>query len=338
MQEDRRYSGAMVDWPEVKAVDGALEALRALRGHYRMVVVTNAQNSGADQVRAALKRVELDGYFSHVFTFRELNAHKPELRFFVGVERALGVSPRQMVLVGDDFWADVSGACQAGWRAVWYTRTGSACPGLAPFHQAELIRMADLPAALESLDLPDPRTCHVWCLEQGMTFGLWQHVQLVAAIAYLLAAWLQARGQAVDPILAHRGGLLHDLAKISTQKIATAAGHGEVAASLLRERGLPQLAEIAHRHGILTLETANTPHTWEEKLVYFADRLAEGGRLVTPEERIEQICGRYPGLADRIRSMSGPIARLQAEIAGAAGVPVNELVDRIRTTVMEGND
>jgi putative hydrolase of the HAD superfamily len=189
--------------------------------------------------------------------------------------------------------------------------------------------MGNLPEALGNLDLPNPQTCQVWCLEQGATFELLQHVRLVAAIAYQLAVWLQNQGAPVDPILAQRGGLLHDLTKISTRKLATEADHGAVGASLLRERGLPALAEIAARHTISSLGTELAPRSWEEKLVYFADRLAEGSRAVNLQERLDALSRRYPSYANRIQQMLGPITALQSEIASAALIPSEMLVDEI---------
>jgi putative hydrolase of the HAD superfamily len=329
MLEDRRFISAMVDWPEVHAVDGIGDALHSLEGHYRMAVATNATESGAEQVRAALKRVDLEHFFSHIFTYQELKARKPAKVFFREIERALAVAPEQLVMVGDDFWADMGGACQAGWRAIWYRSGEQACPGLMPPHQAEIKRMSDLEAALFQADLPDPQTCLLWCLEQGAPFELIQHMRLVAAIAYQLAVWLQNQGIEVDPILAQRGGLLHDLAKISTRQLATEADHGAVAASLLRERGLPALAEIAARHMIFNLGTEMGPRTWEEKLVYFADRLAEGGRAVTLQKRLEGLSRRYPERGREIQQMLEPITALETEIASEAGIPSEALVDAI---------
>jgi putative hydrolase of the HAD superfamily len=336
MLEDSRFNSAMVDWPEVAAVDGIREALQALKGHYRMVVVTNATESNAALARAALARVGLDSFFSDIFTFNEVKARKPDPRFFRGVESALGTAPHHMAMVGDYFWADVVGACQAGWRAMWFNPQGEACPGLIPPHSAELVHMADLPAALNHPLLPDLQTCHLWCLEQGFSFAAWQHVSLVAAIAYQLAVWLRARGHAVDPILAQRGGLLHDLAKISAQRIATSASHGEVGASLLRERGQPDLAEIARRHMIRLSDADSSPRTWEEKLVHFADRLAEGSRLVSLDERLRALCERYPPNAASIHQQQAPEEALQAEICQAAGIAPENLFTALQTA-LKGN-
>ena len=330
MLEDWRYAGSMVDWPEVQAVSGVHEGLQSLVSKFRLVIGTNATASNAAQARKALARVGLDSFFTDIFTFSEIKARKPEPDFFRGIEEALGVRPQQLLMIGNDFWADVVGACTAGWKAVWYNPAGRACPGLNPLHQAELSRMEDLPAALERIYLPDPQTCCLWCLEQGFPYNLWQHVQLVAAIAYQLAEWLREKGEPIDPILAHRGGLLHDLAKISARQIGTKASHGEVGASLLRERNQPELAEIARRHLIYTvLEKENAPRTWEEKLVYFADKLTEGGRLVQVEERLQALSQRYkvePAKMDQVLPL---IMALQAEIDSACGLEPGSLVKHL---------
>ena len=336
MLEDRRYSGAMLDWPEVKAVEGIQDALEKLSGHYAMVVVTNAANSNAEQVRAALKRVGLADYFAAIFTFGEVNARKPEPAFFRRVEAALGTRPGQMIMVGDDFWADIVGARQAGWKAAWYTPQGRACPGLIPPHQAELLRMSDLPAALQRVDLPDLQTCHLWCLEQDFSFNAWAHVSLVAGVAYLLAVRLRGQGLGVDPLLAQRGGLLHDIAKMTTLHLGTKANHGEVGASLLNERGQPALAEIARRHMIYPPDSVNWPRTWEEKLVHYADRLAEGSQLVPLDQRLEALYLRYPKQAAFLRQQRENQLALEAEIAAAAGVSPNELFPLIQQA-LKGN-
>ena len=64
------YSGPMSEWPQIAPVKGIKTALTRLKPHYRLVVATNAVDSGADQVRAALARAELAGFFSHISPHR----------------------------------------------------------------------------------------------------------------------------------------------------------------------------------------------------------------------------------------------------------------------------
>jgi len=61
MTVDPRFSGAMGDWPEVTAVPGVQTALAALQGRFRLAVASNAVDSNAIQVHAALERVGLAG-------------------------------------------------------------------------------------------------------------------------------------------------------------------------------------------------------------------------------------------------------------------------------------
>ncbi len=71
------YAGAMVDWQKVSAVKGIADALQDLSTDYVCVIGTNAQDSDAAQIRAALDRVHVGKYFTEIFTFGELGARKP---------------------------------------------------------------------------------------------------------------------------------------------------------------------------------------------------------------------------------------------------------------------
>ena len=51
---------------------------------------------------------------------------KPDASIFLAACARLGVAPREALYVGDDVLLDVRGAQQAGMRAVWLNRHGSA--------------------------------------------------------------------------------------------------------------------------------------------------------------------------------------------------------------------
>lgn len=145
-----QYSGPMVTWPEVSAVPGADEALKALRGRYQLVLVTNAAESGQELVRQALERVGLAAYFDRIFTWHEIGVRKPDPEFFLRVLRAIDVSPEEAVMVGDSYDKDVAGARGAGLRAVWYNSGGLSA--LEPSsHDAVISSMDELPASVAKL-------------------------------------------------------------------------------------------------------------------------------------------------------------------------------------------
>lgn len=290
---DPAQTGPMMDWPVLEAVSGISEMLAALNGRYRLVVGSNAGDSDGAKVKSALARLGMDRAFAAYFTPAELNgARKPDLAFFLALEQKLGVPRSEIVMVGDSYTFDILGATRAGWRSVWFNPRDEVVSTLAPEHSAEIRSMKDLPAVLNHLDLPSIAESHTWLAGQGASANLLVHVDMVAALSYQMANWLRRAGEKVDPVLAHRGGLLHDLAKITARPLK--ADHGQLAAKILAERGQQELGQIALRHMLFNLlDKANSPRSWEEKLVYFADKLVESGQIVHFHDRLAALRERY---------------------------------------------
>jgi len=339
-----QYEGPMVNWPEVSIIEGVQQTIARLYGKMKLVVATNARDSSADQVRAALQRVGIAHYFTAILTYNEIDSRKPDPGFFEAICRMTSSSPNQIVMVGDEYPADMIGAIQAGWKAVWYNPRCRPCPGLIPIHQGEIHSLEDLPDVLDNLILPDLPTAFFWVLEQGASANMLVHVQLVAALCYQLALWLSLQGEKVNPILAHRGGLLHDLAKIhssrkkNTNALYNEPDHGELAAQLLEKKNQPSLAEIARRHILFTLlEEERHPRTWEEKLVYFADKLVEANQIVQLEDRLLALQKRYSLNPGRLNQLKPALLELQADICQHASIPVIELVPRLREAFLHQN-
>jgi putative hydrolase of the HAD superfamily len=59
---------------------------------------------------------------SRIFMSAQVGYAKPDPRFFVAVGRGLDVQPGEIMLVGDDWQADIAGARLAGWQAIWLMR------------------------------------------------------------------------------------------------------------------------------------------------------------------------------------------------------------------------
>jgi len=338
LMKELPFEGSMVDWPTVKAIQGADTALEILKTKYRLVLASNAVNSSASQIEGALARVGLGGLMQSIFTFNELGARKPHTTFFAGICSCLGTSPAEMLMVGDSWKTDIAGALQAGWSAAWYNPACLACPGLLPSHQLELQHMADLPDRLIDLNLPNPAQALHWLQEHGTSQTILIHVQLVAALAYQLAEWLAARDQAVNPILAQRGGLIHDIAKLSAcQPTAPTHHHGDLAALLLNEIHQPALAEIARRHLFYLSEEREKyqPLTWEEKLVYYADKLVESTRMVNLQERVAVLNQRYPAESERFIAGLPAVLALEEEICRILSVTPADLFASLHRAIFE---
>jgi putative nucleotidyltransferase with HDIG domain len=329
------YDGAMVDWPQVSAVDGAGKALEQLHGRFRLFVATNAAESSARQVCAALERVELAQYIERVFTMHELNSRKPDPAFFLALSEQIGVLPQDCVMVGDDLQVDIAGAISAGWRAMWLNPGSLPYPALLPLHDADIAGMDDLSAAQETLRLPRYMQCLQWLQSAGASHNLLAHVHTVAALAYQMALWIRNNGHAVDPILAHRGGLLHDLSKATSfQSPDHRLDHGEMAAQLLSDTQQPVLAEIARRHLLFRpLEPGRSPETIEQKLVFFMDKLVEHNRVVTLEERIHHLRQRYTLDPARLDALMPHLHTMQMELCSLAGLDPDDLIPRLQRAI-----
>lgn len=101
-------------YPEVAA------ALTALRGRHRLFALSNGN--------ADIARVGLAEYFEGHVTARAAGAAKPDARIFHALLAKAGVSAADVLHIGDDPVADVTGARRAGMHAVWLNRDGRGWP------------------------------------------------------------------------------------------------------------------------------------------------------------------------------------------------------------------
>ena len=68
-----------------------------------------------------------------------------------------------------------------------------------------------------------------------------------------------------------------------------------------RRAGSPSWPKSPRRHAMWApLTEGQRPETWEQKVVYYADRIAQHDRLVGIDARMLEIAQRRPELRDRI--------------------------------------
>jgi putative hydrolase of the HAD superfamily len=134
---------------------------------------------------------------------------------------------------------------------------------------------------------------------------------------------MRKNGYGVDPILTHRGGLLHDLDKIKT--LNEDGQHGQMGADFLLQQGYPAMAEIVREHimhRIMHPEAGDLP--WEVKLVYFTDKLVEGDQIVTFDIRQEALMQRYSGYRRIITAAAPKIYNLSDQICSILSLSTHE--------------
>jgi putative nucleotidyltransferase with HDIG domain len=309
--------------------------LDQLKRHHPLIIISLSNDSNQLTIRNSLDHLGIGEYFSSIFTSMEWKNLYPDLTFFEKIERELSISSKDIILFGENFSLDILESFRAGWECVWYNKDIQSCPGLAPVQNGEAYAISEFPGSIIKLSIPSWNTCLAWLLQEGSSENLLLHVQTVAACAYQMAIWLKAGGEKLDPILAHRGGFLHDLAKISPQrKDFPDLDHGSLGAKLLLERNQPELAEIAFRHMIFSVAIPErAPRTWEEKLVYFADKIVEGSRVVHLDERLDALKKRYQTDNTQYRPA---ILSIQAEICDKLNLTPLSLIQRVQDTILRG--
>jgi putative nucleotidyltransferase with HDIG domain len=215
-------------------------------------------------------------------------------------------------------------AAGLGWRTVWFNTKGAFAPEAMPIQDADLDdlqRLTEIGLALAAK--PSLAQCLAWWEDWEVPGNIRAHSQMVARSAYILAALMRRQGVEVDPILAYRGGLLHDIDKIQT--LHQSGAHGQQGADFLEEQGYPALAEIVREHIMSTiLHPDADERPWEVKLVYYCDKLVEDETLVPFDQRLSALFARYPQYRETMGRAAEPVRRLGDQICSILSIPGHE--------------
>jgi len=238
-------------------------------------------------------------------------------------------------MVGDDYLRDILFPHSIGIQTCFYNPTlKNEINSVSPIQNIECFQLKNLQGKLKRM-LPSIDTCFNWLIENGAGHELLMHVQTVAAISYDLSLRIARHGHEIDPILAHRGGLLHDLDKLHSE--SSRDMHGKIGAKLLREKGYPALAEIARRHTPDWQDEEAIPITWEQKLVYYADKLVKGSQVVSLSERFADLKVRYPMSREIYRINYPKIRALEEEIMHVIDCSAEDYLDIIKRKLLTGS-
>jgi FMN phosphatase YigB (HAD superfamily) len=149
MSEDGPLDVPMALWPEVRAIDGAHEALATLSRRYRIGVATNASVSKRNMIEMALGRVGLRDWVNDVFCYSDIGARKDEDGFWRAVLDRAGAEASHVVMVGDSLEQDVLAPRRFGIASIWFNEAGRQPPD--PRAAPAIERLADAPAAVNAL-------------------------------------------------------------------------------------------------------------------------------------------------------------------------------------------
>ena len=126
--------------------------------------------------------------------------------------------------------------------------------------------------------------------QHGMLGNIIIHSIEVANVALYLSSELNKKGQRIDLLLVEAASLLHDLTK--TESFKTKEDHAWTASRILREMGYERGGEVVAQH-IWLFHEVDPLFVSEEEVVNYADKRVMHDRIVSLEERFNDLRDRY---------------------------------------------
>jgi putative nucleotidyltransferase with HDIG domain len=182
--------------------------------------------------------------------------------------------------------------------------------------------------------VPDRDTARRLLDDAGLPDGIRIHSEGVARVA-VAAAGLVAEAQIpVDGALVEAAALLHDIDKPEVRR--GQGEHGIVGARRLTDLGYAELAMPVASHPISSLlDDDRFPIGWPSVIVAVADRHV-AQEFLTIDERLDDMQTRHPEYAGEIESARHAAHALEAQLAEAVGLEVDDLVARLRAAWQAG--
>lgn len=138
--------------------------------------------------------------------------------------------------------------------------------------------------------IPTREECFRLMAEYGMLDHIIDHSTEVTRVALFLSTELNKRGQRIDLSLVEAASLLHDLTK--TECFKTKEDHAQTGSRVLKIMGYERVGEVVAEH-ILLSKRKDATFVSEEEVVNYADKRVQHDRIVSLEERFNDLQDRY---------------------------------------------
>lgn len=185
---------------------------------------------------------------------------------------------------------------------------------------SEKMNAEEIPAKEECLEL----------LKQNQTpERVINHSLQVAKVAVFIAEKLKEKGVEINTALVQAAALLHDIKRAEKSE----KGHHILGHDLLFPT-YPEIAKIIKCHIPMCVTPPSSLHSWEAKVVFYADKRIEDNKIVSLERRYEYIIEKCTqrgklNILDEIKESFPHAQALEREIFNIidADVSLDELKD-----------
>lgn len=163
---------------------------------------------------------------------------------------------------------------------------------------------------MKNCKIPTTEQCFELLKKYHVPVHIIRHCEVVAGLGLFLARRLKEKGLPVNPVLVHRAGLVHDIARVCDFKEIDVSklrqtvteqdraewkklkhryrdtAHEDAAFDILKD-DYPELALIVRKHRYMAMADERTrPAIWEEKLLYYCDMRVMQDRIVPLKTRL----------------------------------------------------
>jgi putative hydrolase of the HAD superfamily len=120
---------------------GAFEVLTYLSTHYRLHLISNGFY---ESTQLKLTHSGLLPFFQHIFCSDQIGIHKPNPGIFAHALHESDSHVATSVMIGDSIEADIRGAMNAGWDAIYFNTKGCPPPEDIPFSISSLLELKSI--------------------------------------------------------------------------------------------------------------------------------------------------------------------------------------------------
>jgi molybdenum cofactor cytidylyltransferase len=172
-----------------------------------------------------------------------------------------------------------------------------------------------------SYEIPSDPECEIIYDLYDVDIPRRAHCIKVAEVAGRIGSALIKNGRSVNLELIRAAALLHDIAKKEHQ-------HDLAGARILREMGFNRTADIVEVHTFL--EKDRTERSLEATVVYLADKLVQGDRIVSLDERYSLSSRPFevtPEIEINIAERKRRAVQIKKDLEGLIGSPLEQVID-----------
>ena len=138
------------------------------------------------------------------------------------------------------------------------------------------------------MKIPSKEECVKILKQNNVPDNIIAHTRAVCDFSMKVCDLLEKRVIKINRNLVAAASLLHDVKKLAPRE------HEIEGAGYISSLGYAEVGILIKKHGLKHLfEDEFMPKTWEEKIVFYADKRVTNDRIVSVDERFEYIKQRY---------------------------------------------